>query len=163
MLQAIIMMIPKPGKCTDYPANFRLILLLNHDINLFSNILANRLYNILPTLISLDQVRFYTNRQSRDGTRRLLDPIQLARISSEYSVLISLEVVKASDKMNWAFLKKVLQKFRFSGPIYDAVCSLFTSPLTVFTVGCFSPFQSPMELGRRDPCHPLLFLCLLNP
>lgn len=150
MLQAIITTIHKSGKTSDSPANFRPISLLNNDLKFFSKILANRLNQILPSLIHSDQVGFLKHRQTRDGTRCLLDLIQLATSSAEDSALLSLDAEKAFDRVQWLYLQKVLTKFGFSGFIYDAICSMYTCPsASVFSAGFFS-YNFPISNGTRQ-------------
>lgn len=165
MLKATISTIPKPGKTMDDPAHFRPISLLNSDIKFFSKIIANRLNNVLPELVSPDQVGFVLKRQARDGTRRILDLIQFATSSPTDAVLLSLDAEKAFDRVSWPYLKKVLSKFGFVGPIFDAITSLYTSPsASVFTSGFFSdPF--PITNGTRQGCplSPLIFALIMEP
>lgn len=165
MLKAIITTIPKPGKSTDDPANFRPISLLNSDIKMFSKLLANRINLILPQLISPDQVGFVYGRQARDGTRRVLDLIQIAHLARGDAVLLSLDAEKAFDRVNWQYMQKVLFKFGFTGQIFDAINSLYTCPsATVFTSGFFSR-QIPIANGTRQGCplSPLIFALAVEP
>lgn len=165
MLQAIISTIPKPGKLSDHTANFHPISLLNSDIKFISKILGNGINTLLLLLISSYQVGFIPNRQTRDGTRRILDLIQFATLSNYNSVLISLEAEKAFDRVNWLYLQKVLSKFGFSGPILHAISSLYTSPSAkVFTSGFFS-HNFPISNKTRQGCplSPLVFALLIEP
>lgn len=56
LLEAHITMIPKPGKETNIVSNYRPISLLNVDLKLYAKILANRVFPLLSSLVSLDQV-----------------------------------------------------------------------------------------------------------
>lgn len=139
MLHALVTTIPKPGKSPDHVCNYRPISLLNCDIKIFSKLLADRINEVLPSLIHPDQVGFVKNRQARDGTRRILNLIQMARSSPGDSILISLDAEKAFDIVNWCYLSNVLSHFGFCDSILRAVMSLYTSPsASVFASGFLS-------------------------
>ncbi|XP_053575435.1 glycerol-3-phosphate acyltransferase 2, mitochondrial [Bombina bombina] len=80
MLQAKIIVIPKPGKNHKICANYRPISLINQDLKILTKILANRLKHILPNLIHPDQVGFVKDREAPDNVRRLLNIIDYNRI-----------------------------------------------------------------------------------
>lgn len=104
-------------------------------------------------------------RQTRDGTRRILDLLQIAKTSLADSVLLSLDAEKAFDRVNWLYLQKVLHKFGFVGPIYDAILSLYTCPsASVFSSGFFSS-HFPITNGTRQGCplSPLIFALSIEP
>lgn len=95
MLQAYIVTIPKPGKEPTSPASYRPISLLDTDVKLYANIIAQRLTPILPTLIKPDQTGFINGCQVSDATRRVLGIIQLAGADQLPSLLLSLDAEKA--------------------------------------------------------------------
>lgn len=80
MFQAIIVTIPKPGKDPSQPQNYRPISLLNSDLKIFVKPLANRLMNITPTLIGLEQVGFVKGRQAADSTRHMINLLRYAEV-----------------------------------------------------------------------------------
>lgn len=69
MLKAIIVALPKPGKEPDTPQNFRPKSLLNNDIKIYAKLLANRLVDVLPSIVDVDQSEF---TRERDIGRTLL-------------------------------------------------------------------------------------------
>lgn len=71
MLYAMVMTIPKPGKSPDEVSNYRPISLLNCDIKIFLKLLAEKVNEILPSLVHRDQVGFVQNRQATDDTCRI--------------------------------------------------------------------------------------------
>ncbi|CAJ0925872.1 unnamed protein product [Ranitomeya imitator] len=115
MLQATIVPLPKPGKTPDHPSNFRPISLLNTDLKLYSKILANRLSDVIPSLVHRDQVGFIKSRQTLDGTRRMIDLIHVAGSDRTPSLLLSLDAEKAFDRVHWGYLFEVLARFGFTG------------------------------------------------
>lgn len=66
-LEALITVIPKPGKDNAHCTNFRPISLLNLDLKLYSKLIANRIQPLMPTIIHGDQVGFIQGRQARDN------------------------------------------------------------------------------------------------
>lgn len=143
MLAAIITTIPKPGKPTYQVTNYRPISLLNTDIKMYAKILSDRINAVLLSLVHSDQVGFVAKRQVRDGTRLILDLVQLAQKSSNDAILLSLDAEKAFDSINWTYLKAVLSKFGFRGPILLAILSLYSTPsASVLSYGFLSyPFD----------------------
>lgn len=165
MLQAVITTIPKPGKPSDHVTNYRPISLLNCDIKIYSKLIANRVNTVLSSLVHHDQVGFVANRQARDGTRRILNLIQLAKLSSADSILISLDAEKAFDRVNWSYLSQVLNRFGFGGLILNAIQSLYTFPSAlVFTSGFISaPFDITNGTRQGCPLSPLIFALCIEP
>lgn len=79
------------GKPSVSVANYRPISLLNCNIKLYSKIIDTHLNDILPSLIDIDQMGFVKNYQTRDGSRRILDLIQITQAEPADSVLFSLD------------------------------------------------------------------------
>lgn len=67
---------PKPRKDSSHPQNFRPISLLNTDLKIYAKVLANRLMEITPTLVGLDQVGFVKGWQAPVGIRRMINLIR---------------------------------------------------------------------------------------
>lgn len=73
--EAVISLIPKEGKDKLECGSYRPISVLNQDYKIFTHILAKRIENILPQIISLDQTGFIQQRQTQDNIRRTLHKI----------------------------------------------------------------------------------------
>ncbi|CAJ0947471.1 unnamed protein product [Ranitomeya imitator] len=87
-LEASIATLPKPGKPSTSPGNFRPIALLNCDVKIYAKIWANKLMSILPSLVHPDQVGFVPGRQTRDGTRRLIDLLDVIKPADKGGVIV---------------------------------------------------------------------------
>lgn len=59
MYQAHVILILKPGKYRSHCASYRPISLINYDLKILTTILATRLMQILPNLLSIDQNQLY--------------------------------------------------------------------------------------------------------
>lgn len=104
MLKAYVVTIPKPGKEPTTPPNFRPMSLLNTDIKLYAKILAHRLLPILPSLINPDQTSFTSGRQASDAAHRVINIIHYAMSCHIPSLLLSLDVEKAFDRVHWGYM-----------------------------------------------------------
>lgn len=165
MLQAVIVTLPKPGKDTSSPQNFRPISLLNSDLKIYTKVLANRLMETIPALISLDQVGFVKGRQASDGTRRMLNLLRLAETTQEPSTFLTLNAEKAFDRVHWGYLSKTLSKFGISGLIHSAIMSLYTNPTArVYSSSLLSdPFTLSNVTRQGCPLSPIIFSLVIEP
>ena len=144
--------------------NYRPISLLNVDQKILAKVLATRLQQALPTLISTDQTGFMAGRNSSSNTRRLLNIIGSPNpVTPE--VVISLDAEKAFDRVEWKYLYCVLAKFGFGSDFIAGIRLLYDSPTAhILTNGLRSP---PFALcrGTRQGCplSPLLFALAIEP
>lgn len=119
LLNAFITVIPKPGKDSSIPDNYRPIALLNLDYKIFTKILANRLsLMLLSSLIHRDQVGFIPTRHAGDNTRRTIDLIDLLTKTKCSAIVLSLDAQKAFDHLSWPFMFAVLSRYGFLGPFH---------------------------------------------
>ena len=111
--EAVISVIPKEGKVKLDCGSYRPISVLNQDYKIFTHILAKRIENILPQIISLDQTGFIQQGQTQDSIRRTLHVIEEINKNKLQAVMFSLDAEKAFDRVNWEFLFRLLDKFGF--------------------------------------------------
>ena len=86
--------------------NWRPISLLNIDTKLISKVLAERMKNVLPSLISSDQTAYVKGRFISEGSRLTSDVLEICD-------KLTIDTEKAFDSINHCFLIKVLQKYGF--------------------------------------------------
>ena len=75
--QAVIKLIEKKDRDKKIIKNWRPISLLNIDTKLISNVLAERLKNILLSLISSDQTAYFKGRFTSEGGRLISDVLEI--------------------------------------------------------------------------------------
>lgn len=116
----------------------------------------------MPSLIHQDQSGLMKGRQVFDATRRLIDIIQNTRTSS---LLLSLDVEKAFNRVHWSYLQATLCKFGFQGCILSAIMALYATPSAqVYTSEMLSkPFQISNGTRQGCPLSPLIFNLLMEP
>lgn len=81
-------------------------------ISILANIIAERLQSVLPDIIHLDQGGFVKNRYLRDNIRKVVNLID--HTQREYIPMVAFftDAQKAFDRMEWIFLKKVMEEKR---------------------------------------------------
>lgn len=163
--QAIISVIPKPGKDKTECSAYRPISVLNIDYRLYASILARRLETIIPDLIDTDQAGFVKGRQTQDNVRRALHLIDVMSHSNMQSVVISLDAEKAFDAVRWEYLYLVLARFGFNDQVIGCIKSLYCDPTARIKInGNFSDIV-PLNRGCRQGCplSPTLFALFIEP
>ena len=104
--------------------NWRSITLLNTDYKILTKALANRLKHVLPYLAHTDQTACIPGRTINDNIRLIQDAITYANETNTPLALISLDQLKAFDRVSHSFLFKTLEKFGF-GPNFQRWIRLF--------------------------------------
>lgn len=99
------------------------------------------------------------------GLRFMIPILQVAKFSPGDSVLVSLDVEKAFDRVNWCYLSTVFSNFEFQVSIFRVIMSLYTSPsASVFTSGFLSsPFTISNGTRQGCPLSPLVFALCVEP
>lgn len=101
MEEAIIVLIPKPGKDPRECVSYRPITLLNVDAKILAKILANRLSLVISTLIHVDQTGFMPAKGTDINIRRLFLNLSLTHDNAGSRVIASLDAEKALDSVEW--------------------------------------------------------------
>lgn len=111
--QGIITCIPKGDKPRQYLKNWRPITLLNVTYKLASACIANRLKQVLDTIISKTQTGFIKGRYIGENTRLIYDLMNFTEINNIPGLLIFIDFEKAFDSVSWNFPEKVMDFFNF--------------------------------------------------
>lgn len=92
---------------------FRPISLYNFILKIITNVLANRLKPLLSGLISLEKTGFMEGKQILDGINLTHEMIHSLKQTKTPGMLLKVDLAKAYDKVNYRFLKEVLQAYGF--------------------------------------------------
>ncbi|KAM8945786.1 angiotensin-converting enzyme [Pelodytes ibericus] len=162
---ATITVIPKEGKDTTNPKNYRPISLLNTDIKLLAKLLAMRLQPLIPQLIHPDQVGFVPGREAKENTVRALNAIHVAQKKGHKMLLLSTDAEKAFDRVAWPFLWSTIKKMGLGHDMLKWIQALYNSPTARVRVN--GTLSKPIQIhnGTRQGCplSPILFAFSLEP
>ena len=114
--KTFICLIPKVN-CPQKITEFRLISLCNVVYKIVSTILVNRLKKIMPEVISESQSAFVPERQITNNVLVAFETmhcIDQRRKGKEGLMAIKLNMSKAYNKVEWAFLEVMMRSLGFS-------------------------------------------------
>ena len=110
-----IVLIPKV-KDPENMSNFRPISLCNVIYKIISKVLANRLKQVLPHIISPTQRAFVLRRLITDivlVAYETLHTMHARQKGKKGSLALKLDISKAYDRVKWQFLQKIMEKMGF--------------------------------------------------
>ncbi|XP_075633544.1 uncharacterized protein LOC142606010 [Castanea sativa] len=125
-----IVFIPKV-KNLEKMFDFRPISLCNVIYKIIFKVLANRLKQVLPQIISLAQSAFVLGRLITDKVlvaHETLHTMHCKKKGKKGSLALKLDISKAYDHVEWHFLKEIMHKLGFPKRWIDRVMSCVTTP-----------------------------------
>ena len=94
-----------------------MISLINVDTKIASKTLAKRLEPILPELIHCNQNAYVKGKSILDAVRTIDDILEYTKYKKMSGILVAIDLEKAFDSLDHAYLLKVLHAFNF-GPSF---------------------------------------------
>ena len=163
--EAVITVLPKPGKDKTFCQNFRPISLLNVDYKLYTSILSERIQSFISDMIDEDQAGFILGRKTQDNIRRSLHIMHKINNNKIPAAMVSLDARQAFDKVSHRFLFLTLERFGFNERAIQCIKTLYVNPTARIKVNGSLTDRFDIEQGCRQGCNlsPSLFAFFIEP
>ena len=144
--------------------DYRPITLLNTELKILAQVLANRLQLVISDLIGPEQTFAVMGRSIKDNLHLIREVLEGIKDDTE-PALISLDQSKAFDRVDHRFLASVLETAGFKPEFHRWISMMYHNPQAVVQVnGRRSGVIAIERLVRQDcPLSPLLYVLALEP
>jgi hypothetical protein len=112
---AIFLMLIQKEERVMHPNQYRPIVLCNVIYKIIAKVIAMHLKPIMSYIISQEQGGYVEGRKIMDSVILSHEIIHSLKTTSNPGMLIKLDLSKSFDKINWQYMRSLLEAFGFNG------------------------------------------------
>ncbi len=159
--RGVITLLPKKNKDRLFLKYWRPISLLNTDYKIIAKLLANRMKEVLSSIISEDQSGYLKGRYIGQNIRLLQDISFFTELKQLPCTLLAIDFKKAFDSLNWNFLLKTLKHVNFGPNIISYVKLMYNNIESAVLNNGSTGNYFKLERGMRQGCPLSAYLFIL--
>jgi len=158
-----LMLIPKEERVT-HPKQYTLIALCNFIYKIITKVSVMCLKPILSYIISKDQDGYVEGRKIMDSFILAHEVIHSLKTTRTLDMLIKLDLSKSFDRINWKYMRSLLEAFGFNSLRVSWIMRLTSSYFfSILVNGVPSqPFSPSIGIRQGDPLSHFLFVILVE-
>ena len=162
--RAIVCLIPKAGDL-QFVENWRPVSLLCADYKILSKVLANRMKDVVGSIVHTDQTYCVPGRSIHDNIFLVRDSLSCNNCLFDDYGLVFIDQAKAFDRINHQYLFSVLEGMGFGNPFISYVKLLYSGTYCMIKVNnkLCSPFPFRRGIRQGCPLSGLLYVIALEP
>ena len=145
--------------------NWRPISLLNTDYKIISKALTFRLKSVIHNIVDIDQTCAVPGRSIIDNCHLIRNIIDYAGLKQIRTLILSLDLEKAFDKVSHGYLLSILKSFGFGPDFIQWISLIYNNSFTSVMVNGHISEPFSYNRGVRQGCclSPLLYILAIEP
>ena len=134
------------------------------DYKILTKALAQRVKQVLPHIINLDQTGYIEGRQLSHSVRLIQDVMSYTTISNTSAILLQIDFEKAFDSLEWKFLIRALEEFNFGNSFIRWIRVIYTNIYSciINNGNTSSYFKVTRSVRQGDPLSGYLFIIAIE-